>query len=168
MVEFIKNDYGSIITVLGFLFTFLITKYSCKNDIEKLRREKMMEKIDNIPMKLLNIMGKIEEKDNDKRLLEFTEIMNGVISYCSKNSVKIVAYIQENIYQGNFKTWDLLGAYSILISQLKYELIGEYVSPKFYFKIKFKEHDLETAANIKTEVNKIVRKLNLSKKLLII
>jgi len=171
MEKFIINNIGYIITIVGFLITFFITKYSCKKDIDKIRKEKMMEKIQDVPMKLLDLMYSFQKNNNPQNLIkttdEFAKILHSILSYCGNHAVKIISYIQENSYNNTFKKFELLSSYSILVSQLKYDLIGEFVSPEFYFKIKIKDYNESMKSEIKSEVNIIVRKLDLSSKLLI-
>lgn len=172
MIEFLIDNISSILTIIGFIATFLITKYSCKREIEKLRKEKMMEKIEDIPMKLMNVMYEIQKSKNDSTVIKkssekLVEIMHTILAYCGNDSVKIASYIQQGAYTNSFKNWEILCSYSILVSQLKYDLTGEYVSPEFYFKIKITDYSSKMRAQVKFDNNKIVKQLKLSEKLLI-
>ena len=170
MLEIFKDNIGQIFTIFGFLATFFITKYSCKKEIDKLRKAKMMEKIEDIPMDILNLMYGFEKNQSDafikQSVNELAKIMHKIIAYCGKDSVKIASYIQEISYNKSFKNYELLCSYSILVSQLKFDLTGEYVSPEFYFKIKYKDYKVSMEQQIKKDINKIIKKLNISKKFL--
>lgn len=172
MLKFITDNFESIITFVGFFATYFITKYSCKREIEKLRKEKMLEKIEPIPFKLLELMYKIQKNTNNKHILNtytdnFAEILHTILAYCSIDAIKIASYIQEMSYKNSFKNWELLCSYSILVSQLKFDLTGEHVSPEFYFKMKINDYSEKMAAQVKHDNNKIIKQLNLSEKFLI-
>ena len=171
MEKIIIDNIGYIVTIIGFLITFFLTKYSCKKDIDKIRKEKMMEKIQDVPMKLLDLMYSFQKNTGKQNLIkntdEFAKILHSILSYCGNDAVKIISYIQESLYNNTFKEYELLSSYSILVSQLKYDLIGEFVSPEFYFKIKIKDYNKNMKNEIKTEINSIIKKLDLSNKLLI-
>lgn len=165
-ISLILQIISPILTIVGMFVTFFVTKYSCKKDIEKLKKEKIIAKTENLPADLLDLMYEIQKNPNmskQKIADKFTKIIHSILAYASNDAVKIAAFIQENTYKDGFKGWELLSAYSILISQLKYDLTGEIISPDFYFKIKITDYEeIKTAVN--TDINNIIKKLNLNTK----
>ena len=93
---------GPILTIIGMFATFFITRYSCKKEIEKIQKEKSIEKTIDIPNKALNCMHEMSKNPNTKNLNKYTkewvEIINSIFSYGSKDAINICTYIQEQAY----------------------------------------------------------------------
>lgn len=166
------ENITSILTLLGIIVTFYVTKYSCKKEIEKLRTEKMTEKIENIPYEILTIMYKIQklmDKPQEQKKLtdDFVDIVHRILSYGSLDAVKISSFIQQESYKNELGSFKLLAAYSLLVTQLKYDLIHEVVPPDFYFKLKITDYE-NVKCNIAQDINSIVKELKLKKEFSVI
>ena len=58
--------------------------------------------------------------------------------------------------------WKALAAYSLLITQLKYDLTAEVISPESWFMLRITDYE-KKQEEIKSEINNIVDNLRLNK-----
>lgn len=162
MVEILTYNIPSVISLIGIIISYFSIKNSYKNDLKKMKMEKITEKIEDLPLEILNIMHNIlNDSTSQKNIEDLSNFLYKVISYGSVDAVKIACCLQQTAYSNN-DSFKLLAAYSLLITQLKYDLTGEIISPESYFQIKLKDYT-KSREKIVKNINKIVNDLNLKK-----
>ena len=97
---------------------------------------------------------------------EYGEILSKVLAYGSRNAVDIAILLQRLSYglkEGAEEgRWKALAAFSLLITQLKYDLTLEVISPESWFKLRITDYE-KMQDEIRREINFIIDELGLSK-----
>ena len=159
-----------VVTILGFFITYKLTTKTFSNEIRKSKIDHNVEAIHSLPLELCNMMSKIQQSKGSKNAVsasDYEKLMTKIFAYCSKDSVAIAVEIQQTFYKINKTNEDfgqyLLVLFALLITQLKYEISDEIISPESWFKLKIT--DYETSREIMVgEINQTIKKLNLNKK----
>lgn len=167
IVSFVLKNATPIITLLGLALSYYKLKKTFKNDIDKLRYQKVYEKIEDLPFEIIMILQKAYECSNDnvkwKKLTNELNTFNSkVIAYGSPKAVELCAYIQQLAYNNENEPYKTLAGYALLVSQLKYDLSNQIISPELYFKNKIKDYQV-TKNKVNGYVNIIVDELRLNK-----
>lgn len=173
MIDFLKIPSDTIstlaITFLGFLVTYLLATKNLKDEISKNKKSVMIDSIKELPYDICMLMDNIlkNRNENKNKLAisseKFQSIMHRVLSYGSKDAVHIAVFMQQLSYSDNTDGTKLLSAYSLLITQLKYDITGEIISPLSWLKMKTTDYNtLEDS--VKYEANKIITNLKLNSK----
>ena len=68
--------------------------------------------------------------------------------------------------QDEQKKWEALVAYALLITQIKYDLTSEVISPESWFKMKITDYETLRPVAIKM-INELVDSLNLNKEFMV-
>lgn len=96
--------------------------------------------------------------------------MTKIFAYGSKDSVAIAIEIQQTFYRVNKTGKDcgqyLLVLFSLLITQLKYEISDEIISPESWFKLKINDYDTVREKMI-DKINHVVKTFELNKKFMV-
>ncbi len=162
--EIITCLITSFITILGFIVTYNMNKRNYK---EELNNHKKVQNIE----KLQDVIASVIEQMNDLsnvNLENWKKIITSIIAYGSTDAIKIITYLQTNLYKyksdplpKNENAIFMLTTYSLLITQIKYDLTGEILPPLTYAKIKFTDfQQFENEYYIKN--NEIIDELNLN------
>ena len=161
-LQILKVNIPSIISLIGILISYFSIKKSYKNDLNKMKTEIITEKIEDLPFEILNIMHNTIKNPTSKRNVEdLSKFMYKVISYGSVDAVKIACCVQQTAYK-NDNSYKLLAGFSLLITQLKYDLTGQVISPESYFQIKLNDYE-DKRDEIVKNINLIIEDLNLKK-----
>ena len=105
-------------------------------------------------------------------LEKYKELMSKIIAYGSKDAIAIAIHMQKLAYISNKREqtkeeqWELLASYSLLITQFKYDLSSEIISPESWFQLKITDYE-ENMQQMKSIINKIINKLSLNKGFLV-
>lgn len=174
MKELVKDNFGSIITVcvtiLGFIITYYSTKKSLKNEIAKEKITQNIENIQELPYEVCQLMNTMLNSDVD--LEKYKELMSKIIAYGSKDAISIAIHMQKLAYISNKRKqtkeeqWELLASYSLLITQIKYDLSSEIISLESWFQLKITNYE-ENMHQMKSIINKIITELSLNKGFLV-
>ena len=172
MSDFIANHFDTIltviVTVLGFVITYFMTKKNFKEEIRKDKIALAAEATQTLPYDICQLMDSMI-KDKDKKqnvfMKEYGAILSKVLAYGSKDAVKIAIKMQQLSYdaadQPTEKRFAILAAYALLITQLKYDLTLEVISPESWFQLRM--NDYSKIQNImKSDINNIVNELDLN------
>lgn len=168
MKELIINNLGliitTLITIIGFIVTYFLNKQNLKNEILKSKQSLFLNKIEDLPNKIMNMISIDLNNNNDKQLQQnYKEIMRQVIGYGGKDLVKTFSIMQQKNYSKELKEFDHILFYAIIISQLKYDLIGEVVNPLYWLKIQLKDYAQNEKKFINT-LNTIIKENKLNRK----
>ena len=173
MKEFLINNLDVFVTILGFFITYKLTTKTFGNEIKKSKIDQNVEAIHSLPLELCNMMSKIQKSQGSKNTVsvsEYESLMTKIFAYGSKDSVAIAIEIQQTFYRVN-KTGEDCGQYllvlfSLLITQLKYEISDEIISPESWFKLKINDYDTVREKMI-DKINHVVKTLELNKKFMV-
>lgn len=177
MIEFIKNHIDTLITVsvtiVGFVVTFLMSQKKFRDEIIQ---SKVMSNADNIrslPYDICQLMNKFSNKSGAKPLPanEYVELLSKVLAYGSRAAISIAVHLQEMVYANNAQAdthslYEMLACYSLLITQIKYDLTAETISPECWFKLKLTDYSKSRSEIVKAS-NYLVKELDLRKDFLI-
>ncbi len=158
-----------LITVLGFVITYLMTKKNFKDEVTKNKLTINAEIIRDLPYEVCKLMDRFVPKGGEKQLTvaEYSDLLAKILAYGSKNAVSIATHMQQLSYSNAAnmdiqKKWELLSCYALLTSQIKYDLTSEVISPESWFKLKL--NDYETIRpEIVNKINYVVEELSLIK-----
>lgn len=176
-VEHFEAFLPALVTIAGFWITYQMTKKNIAYEIEKSKKTLNVEAIKDLPYEICQIMNemiessKVSNQKNKEMVRRYAEIMSKVLSYGSADAVAIAVYMQQQNYQTPSdapieRRWKMIAAYSLLISQLKYDLTSEIMSPEKWFQLKIKEYD-KISEDIRTSNNELVKELGLKEEFFI-
>ena len=155
-----------IITIIGFVVTITMTKKSFKNEIKKSKIALASEQIQTLPYDICQLMDDMINGNEDGNVLErYRSILSKVLAYGSSQSVKIAIKMQRMSYAlestPNDDRMTILVAYSLLITQMKYDLTSEIISPESWFQLRIKDYD-KSQAEIRKSINDLIKQLDLN------
>ena len=173
MKEFLINNLDVFVTILCFFITYKLTTKTFGNEIKKSKIDQNVEAIHSLPLELCNMMSKIQKSQGSKNTVsasEYESLMTKIFAYGSKDSVAIAIEIQQTFYRVN-KTGEDCGQYllvlfSLLITQLKYEISDEIIFPESWFKLKINDYDTVREKMI-DKINHVVKTFELNKKFMV-
>ncbi len=173
MKNFIVNHFDSIITVfitvLGFVITYFMTQKNLKDEIRKNKLALAAQETQSLPYdicQLMDVMLKDDTNNPDTIIKVYGAILSKVLAYGSKDAVKIAIKMQQLSYTLSNEPeatdrFVILAAYALLITQLKYDLTSEIISPESWFQLRMKDYN-KLQSVMKSYINKIVIELGLS------
>ncbi len=88
----------SVITIVGFVVTYLGIRLNLKNELVKRKSELHIERMAEMPYKLLDIMNKDNDQKNKAESVtieDLNNILTATYAYGSKEAIKIAAYMQK-------------------------------------------------------------------------
>lgn len=155
---------SSFITIIGFIVTYFLTRRGLKDELDKTKSNKSIELMQEIPYKLMTFLDNASTNNVEAGLNSFKLIISTVCAYGSIQSVKILTNYQATIYAQNFKDSKILFAYlGLLISQIKYDITGEIMSPTTWLIVKINDYS-KVQKEIEQMVNELIDKLDLDKR----
>nr|MBQ4457093.1 hypothetical protein [Clostridia bacterium] len=172
MRAFLINHFDSIITVfvtvLGFIITYLMTKKNFRDEVRKDKIALVAQETQTLPYdicQLMDSMIKDKSKSPDKIVKEYGAILSKVLAYGSQDAVKIAIKMQQLSYSltnvPNEERFSILAAYALLITQLKYDLTSQVISPESWFQLRMTDYP-KLQPKMKEDINNIVYELGLS------
>ena len=172
-LDVLVSNLDVVVTILGFFITYKLTTKTFSNEIRKSKIDHNVEAIHSLPLELCNMMSKIQQSKGNKNVVsssDYEKLMTRIFAYCSKDSVTIAVEIQQTFYKINKTNEDfgqyLLVLFALLITQLKYEISDEIISPESWFKLKI--NDYETAREpFVDKINQTIKNLDLNKKFIV-
>lgn len=172
MKDFLLNNIDVMVTILGFVITYHMTTKSVSDEIRKSKIAHNVEMIHSLPLELCNMMTKIQKapSTNKKTTIkqqDYEELMIKIFAYGSKDAVTLATEIQQTSYkiaQTNENCGQkMLILFSLLITQLKYDISDEIISPESWFRLKI--NDYENVRNDMIEkINQLISELSLNEK----
>lgn len=164
LIKFIIDNFNTFVTIAGFIVTYILTKKNFKDEIIKNKISVNVENVRELPYRICKIMDcyimilnidkeniEEEEKKTKKEKYqeglneEFVDILSNVLCYGSKDAIDIAIKMQTLSYSMNYSKdekigYDLLAVYSLLITQIKYDLTSEIISPESWFKLRLTDY----------------------------
>lgn len=142
--DFLTIFIPSIISILGFIITFVINQKGYEQSIQKFKTEQQISDLCGLQNDVIDYVHAlckvIESPQNDnKRFHQLREKINlKVICFGSDDAVKLVLYIRNLVFSGvddgiAVSNGQLIAAYIILAMQIKYDTTGIKTSPKSWY-----------------------------------
>lgn len=166
----------SIISIIGFVLTNKNMSKNLKNELKKEKTTLHIQKMSEMPYDILSLMDKMTKNSSsssssgevlEEFLEEFGKIMNTVCAYGSKDAIKIASIMQSENYRmanekkENKNKYRILCFYSLLVTQIKYDVTNIVNSPELWFKLKINDY-YKMRDKMIEENNKIVDELDLN------
>ena len=155
------------VTILGFIITYRASRKNLLDEIVKFKQTSQVDQAKDLPLELCNLLQKIYDKaPQDELKKSYVELMNKVLSFASKDAVKIAIWGQKVSFEmektGN-KNAPLV-ALSLLISQLKYDFSSVVIPADAWFQMRVKDyHDSGMDQEIIQIIKNVVLHLDLNK-----
>lgn len=104
-------------------------------------------------------------KNPQEFVQEYGMMLSKVLSYGSKEAIKIAVKMQQLSYDAENKAteerYPIIAAYALLITQLKYDLTSEVISPESWFEMRMKDYNT-VQTSMKNALNKLIDELKLN------
>ena len=177
----------SLVSIVGFLVTYFMSRKNLKdglaltekefqNELLKQHSDKRLELMASAPYDALVLMqDMIDSGKNKKHSFPDTKLLEKqnnlyfkVYAYGSPSSLHILSSMQSENYQANMNSIVSVNAhrlicyYVLLASQLRMDVTGETVNPEEWFKMKFSDYH-KTKSLFADANNQLVTELNPSK-----
>lgn len=147
MLDLIGVIITSGIAIIGFAVSVIIVKKEYTNNLKVKQNEYSSEKMGDT-IELINECVNYIYCDNAQSEMlrnKINYIHNKVYLYGSSEAAKIVSKIIYEGYSWNEKKGSynifVIGMFSLLISQLKYDLTGNVLNPVYWLKSRFYDYD---------------------------
>lgn len=171
-IAIISSLIPGIITILGFIITYISIKKNFINELKKQKNSVALEKMSTIPIEVLSLLDEMiktnNNENNENSLQHFQELMNTIYSYGSEESIRIISTMQKENYAIRDNTitrniYRMMSLYVLLATQIKYDVTGTAVSPKLWFEMKITDYK-NANSEINKANNKLVKELKLNDK----
>ena len=172
MKQFMINHFDTIITVgitiLGFIITYLMTKKNFRDGIRKDKISLTLQEIHSLPYdicQLMDEMVKNKTKKPEEFAKEYASILSKVLAFGSNEAIKIAIKMQQLSYNSAVElsgnSYKLLIAYALLITQLKFDLTSEIISPEKWFELRMTDYP-KIKESIRKDINQMISELELN------
>lgn len=174
-MEWMKIIVPALVTIIGFVVNFFLTRNSIRREVEKKKSNIALEELSKVPLEVLQILDEMLDNKNNYKIKEtfnkFKGLMAKIFAYGTKDSIMIVSTMQEHNYNlmnnsPRETDYKIIAYYIILACQIKYDLTGIWVKPEYWYKMRLTDYSIKKA-DIDRANNEIVRILNLNEMLLI-
>ena len=136
-IEHLDAIVTMLVTIIGFVVTYLMTKKNFKDEVKKNKIALASDQIQTLPYDICQLMDAMIKGGNQqgKLLNQYSSILSKVLAYGSSHAIKIAIKMQQMSYVSTSNAsinerLPMLAAYSLLITQLKYDFSGKLVSAK--------------------------------------
>lgn len=155
----------SAVTVAGWFVSYRINRNLFKRELEKMQKDKFLSKNENLATDLSDLLAKVTTNDHiDKKTTEqIREIFNRIYCYGSNTVVALLSDMQNKNYTKYFqgeRKYELLAYYTVLLTQIKYDLIGVKTNPLQWLKLNITDYD-KLEKQFKQSIGKIIEEYNL-------
>ena len=157
------------ITILGLYLTYKGVKNNFKHEVIKLKQEVALDKMQQIPYDICELMDSILDKKNNesKNISLMKKMMANILSYGTSDAVRVAIYMQRHSYgqakQSNHNSsYKGLCLYSLLITQIKYDLTSQVVPADSYLRLRLTDYEI-AEEEIRSITNSLIKELSLNK-----
>lgn len=166
-IEHIDTIVTIVITIIGFVVTYLMTKKNFKDEVKKNKIALASEQIESLPYDICQLMDAMIKGTSKDVLEKYGSILSKVLAYGSSQAVNIAIKMQRMSYESSTTSslderLPILAAYSLLITQLKYDLTSEIISPESWFKLRMNDYDKNIQPKMKKAINDLINELHLN------
>lgn len=156
----------SVISIIGFIVTYHSMKRNFKQELEKEKTSVHIEKMSTVPYDVLQLIDEIVKSGGQGDVLEaFFKIMNTIYAYGSTKAISIAAILQKENYEKagtkKFDKYRAISLYTLLATQIKFDVTGIAVSPELWLQMKLNDYTENKSGFIEAN-NKLVKELDLN------
>lgn len=158
----------TIISIIGFVVTFVSLSKSFKNELNKQRMGVHIDKMSTIPydiLKLLDTMIQTGNQNQEITIQEINNLLNNIYAYGSEKAIQLAALMQKENYRNakkpeSMNRYKVMSLYILLATQIKYDVTGITISPEFWFQMRITDYE-NNKEHFKTETNQLIKKLQM-------
>lgn len=151
-----------------FLYSF---QKNLENEVNSIKIQQSVERMRDLPSRVASFMDEVRSGRVDVESM--SKLLSDVYSYGSPDAIKILVSFQETNYKISTnpdhsdvkQSYRVIGHLALLISQLKYDLSGQYVNPELYFKLKISDYG-KNGVRASGVLAELVKELDLDEKLI--
>lgn len=165
----IQSSVTLLITFLNVVFTYAQRKRDYKTELNNHKLLIQFDKMSELAMETMELLNNAR-KSNSSHLEKIIIKMRKLIyTYGSLETIRIYSLICEEHFihlankDENVKDSILIYLYPLLLSQIKFDATGEYVSPDYWYKMTITDYQ-EIRDSLKNHNNSLIRRLNLNRK----
>lgn len=160
----------TIISIIGFVVTFVSLSKSFKNELNKQRMGVHIDKMSTIPYDILKLLDTMIQTRNQNQEITIHEI-NNIYAYGSEKAIQLAALMQKENYSNAEKPermnkYKVMSLYILLATQIKYDVTGIIISPEFWFQMRITDYE-NNKEHFKTETNQLIKNLQMKDEFLI-
>ena len=171
MEQIVMFAIQSIITILGFVITYLGIRLNLKNELMSRKTGLHIDRMTEIPYTILDLMNKGNDNKNkveNVTVEDFNKLLTTIYAYGSKDAIRITALLQKENYLEVLQEnkYRMLAIYPLLANQIKYDITGIAITSDFWFDMKINDYNKDKIIHnaLIEENNKLVRKLKLNER----
>lgn len=161
----------ALVTLIGIIVSYILSKKNLENEVKSIKTQHSVERMQDLPARVAHFMD--EARSGQIDVEGMSRLLSDVYAYGSPDAIKILVSFQETNYAISAnaavsnveQSYRVMGHLSLLISQLKYDLSGQYVNPELYFKLKISDYG-KTNLSAKNVLTQLVEELELNEKLI--
>lgn len=159
----------SVVSIIGFFLTYKLAKRTIKDEISKMQKARMIDNGTEILDFFADILsGQAEHVDVNS----IKQLRKTICSYGSKDLTKLFASYQQFTYNMKLNSEEEKNETSVktfayvclLITQIKYDIIGEVANPMYYLKMMINDYNEKNSmiSSIEIEIKKMVKEFKLN------
>ena len=159
------------VTLVGIIVSYVLSKKNLENEVNSIKVQQSVERMRDLPARVASFIDEVRDGRID--IESMSRLLSDVYAYGSPDAIKILVSFQEVNYEISSnpghsdveQSYRVIGHLALLISQLKYDLSGQYVNPELDYKLKITDYGKSggTADGVLAE---LVKKLSLDEKLI--
>lgn len=166
LIEHIDTVVTVLITVIGFVVTYLLTKKNFKDEIKKSKITLAAKQIQTLPYDICQLMDAMIKGTQDDIVKQYGSILSKVLAYGSSQAVKIAIKMQRMSYDSTSASrlddrLPMFAAYSLLITQLKFDLTSEIIPPESWFQLRMNDYE-KIQTKMRKSINYLIKELDLN------
>ena len=166
-IEHLDAIVTMLVTIIGFVVTYLMTKKNFKDEVKKNKIALASDQIQTLPYDICQLMDAMIKGNQQGEILnQYSSILSKVLAYGSSHAIKIAIKMQQMSYVSTSNAsiderLPMLAAYSLLITQLKYDLTSEIISPESWFQLRMNDYE-KIQPQMQKSINDLIKELDLN------
>lgn len=160
------SDFTAIVVaVLGVILTLIQIKKNFRDEIKRRKKEIQVDEMSGMAIDIMEFINDARNPEIDKNLLaeRVIYIRSAIFAYGSKNAIRIYSEISQEHFKEKTNKYALCVLYPLLISQIRYDVTGEAISPDYWYKFTITDY-VDNKDEFRKVNNEYVQKLKLNKK----
>ncbi len=166
ILELVKVFIPALITIIGFIVTYFLTRSSIRKEIENKKTNIHLNELSKVPLETLQLLDFILNNKNDNSLINrMQDLMAKIFAYGTKDAINIISSMQEYNYgmvdnKSEVSNHKAIAYYIILACQVKYDLTGIEINPEQWYKMRLTDY-MALKSELAKVTNEIVEELKL-------
>lgn len=150
---------NAALVIVGFVVNYFMTRKTFNDEVNKNKIAVATENIKDLPIEIIEMLDP-KKMTADK----IKSIQTKIFTYGSKDANKIFVTFQRKNYEteSSIPPEESFALFGLLITQIKYDLTSEVLSPETWFQISVTDYEKMTKG-VKDNINRLVYELKLNK-----